>query len=306
MAGKLTYMRRRALVLAIAAIGVVALGGTALAGHQTSGVKSYTGCLVAGDGVIIKVKEGNAPRSACTGGQVEAHFSGGDITAITAQTDGGLTGGGENGAVSLSIRRDCVTGEVVKWSDSAWACAADSNSTYTAGAGLDLSSGGEFSIHRTTASQENRALPAGEFARGFNSSGEIQCAAPPSSTVQAVGAAQAGYPGPASIPDDGAFRGFVSVAPTPGTYVVTAKGIVLSELNADSGTSTDCQIRNGSAMLDSVGFGAPTLNDDRQTPFALTGIASVSSGTIELACAADDGADGVSLTYARLVAVEVG
>ena len=54
-------MRRRVLMLAIAAIGVAAISGTALAGHQASGVKSYTGCLTPGDGPIIKIKEGNAP-----------------------------------------------------------------------------------------------------------------------------------------------------------------------------------------------------------------------------------------------------
>jgi hypothetical protein len=77
------WIRRRALALAVAALCLAAISGTALAGHQTSGVKSYTGCLVSGEGVLIKIKEGNAPRSACTGGQVEAHFSGGDITKIS-------------------------------------------------------------------------------------------------------------------------------------------------------------------------------------------------------------------------------
>ena len=91
MTGRVRRMGSRMAALAVAAIGVVAIAGTALAGHQTSGVKSYTGCLVSGDGVLVKIKEGNVPRSACTGGQVEAHFSGGDITAITAQAGGGLT-----------------------------------------------------------------------------------------------------------------------------------------------------------------------------------------------------------------------
>jgi len=222
MSTRTRWIKRRALAVAVAAVSVVAIAGTALAGHQTSGVKSYTGCLVGGEGVIIKVKEGNAPRSACTGGQVEAHFSGGDITAITAQTGGGLVGGGENGAVSLSIRRDCGNSQVVKWNGSAWACADDSNSTYTAGPGLDLSSGGEFSVEesyrlpQTCASGEaatrnpaigggsptwicdqfataDQACATGQFAKEITALGTLGCAAPP-----AGGALQIFEAGPSS------------------------------------------------------------------------------------------------------------
>ena len=79
------------------AASVAALGGTALAGHQASGVKSYTGCLTPGEGPIIKIKEGNVPSSPCTGNQVQAHFSGGDdgdqitLPVITAVEVGLLT-----------------------------------------------------------------------------------------------------------------------------------------------------------------------------------------------------------------------
>jgi hypothetical protein len=63
----------------------------------TADVKSFTGCLVPGDGVIIKVKEGNAPKSTCAGGQTQVHLSGGDISKISVT--GALTGGGDNGEV---------------------------------------------------------------------------------------------------------------------------------------------------------------------------------------------------------------
>src|SRR5512134_1809374 len=97
------WMERRVLALAAMAVGVVAIAGTAVAGHQTSGVKSYTGCLVSGDGVMIKIKEGNAPKSACTGGQVEAHFSGGDITKISVGAGLSLPNGGDNSEVRIVL-----------------------------------------------------------------------------------------------------------------------------------------------------------------------------------------------------------
>jgi hypothetical protein len=102
-------MRVKGFVIAMGALLVVLTATTALAGHVTSGVESYTGCLVPGDGVIIKVKEGNAPKSACTGGQTQVHLSGGDITSVGVQAGGGLTGGGQNGSASVSLRRDCAT-----------------------------------------------------------------------------------------------------------------------------------------------------------------------------------------------------
>ena len=80
--------RSKPLAFVVCALVVAITATTALAGHQTSGVKSYTGCLVSGDGVMIKIKEGNSPRSACAGGQVEAHFSGGDITKISVGSGG--------------------------------------------------------------------------------------------------------------------------------------------------------------------------------------------------------------------------
>ena len=97
----------------------------------------------------------------------------------------------------------------MKWNGSAWACAADSNSTYTAGTGLDLASGGEFSVEesyglpQTCASGEaatrnpatgggaptwicaqfataDQACTSGQFASGVTAVGTLSCAAPSS------------------------------------------------------------------------------------------------------------------------------
>ncbi len=150
---KLTWIRRRTLALGVAAIAVATLGGTALAGHITSSVTSYTGCLVPKDGVIIKVSEGNAPKSACTGGQTQVHLSGGDITKISVT--GGLTGGGDNGEVTIgldprfSLPQNCTApNNAVKWSGSVWTCAADT--TRPTRRGRDSRSAARSSASRTT------------------------------------------------------------------------------------------------------------------------------------------------------------
>ncbi len=89
----------------------------ALAGHQTSGVTSETGCLNALH-KLVKVAIGNAPSSPCDPlvGQTEVHFSGGDITSVTAGTGLNISGGDvtgstvTDGAVTLNAALHLVQG----------------------------------------------------------------------------------------------------------------------------------------------------------------------------------------------------
>ena len=99
-----------ALLLAMVAV-------PALAGHQGSGVLSYTGCINATH-KLIKVAVGDAPSSACDPalGQIQAHVSGGDITSVTAGTGLNISGGDlagttvTDGAVTLTNAIHLVTG----------------------------------------------------------------------------------------------------------------------------------------------------------------------------------------------------
>lgn len=49
----------------------------------------------------------------------------GDITSVTVGPGGGLSGGGTTGDVQLSLLTTCATGQLLKWSGSAWTCAGD-------------------------------------------------------------------------------------------------------------------------------------------------------------------------------------
>jgi hypothetical protein len=309
-------IKQRALVLvAVAALGVVAIGGTALAGMAGS-VKTFTGCLAANDGTIVKVKEGDLPKSSCSNGQTTVKLSGGDITKISVT--GGLTlaggaGSGDSGDVTIgldtkyTLPQSCADAQVAKWNTtaSAWQCAADDDTTYSTGTGLSAS-GTTFSVASDYRVKNTPDCDSGKFATGFDGDGDIQCAAPAAAALPAFSSSQANYDGGVGIPDDGDFHVIASVSVAAGNYFVTAKGLITSAGNVDDFSSTECRLLSGATVYDSVRWGSVTIDDNSRTTLALAGLGHSDGGTIQLACSADVGADDVGMEDGRLVVVKVG
>src|SRR5262249_54820323 len=103
--GMKNWFTPRVVGLAVVVASAAVIGGAAIGAVLADDtVKTFTGCLAQNDGMITKVKEGDTPKSACAPGQTLVRVSGGDITSVNVQEGGGLTGGGTNGAVSLSLR----------------------------------------------------------------------------------------------------------------------------------------------------------------------------------------------------------
>jgi len=298
-------MKRKFTAMALAIGVIAALTGPALAGHLAS-VTSYTGCLVSKDGVIIKIKAGDAPSSPCSGGMVQVHFSGGDITSISVT--GALTGGGDNGAITIGLKPEftlptgCVSGNIAEWNGSAWVCGTDNDTTYTAGTGLDLT-GTTFSIEQAYRVKNTPDCTGGQFATGFDSSGTIQCAAPPAppaASIPYVSTLSAG----GVIPDDDVVRPYATLTPGAGTYLILAKALIISDQNADQFRGVTCRLRVDGTIFDTMRITDETLNAVEQIPFALMWTAPVTND-FALECVANEGADGVQVQNVKLVGVKL-
>lgn len=287
-------MRRKLSAVALA-IGVITVfAGSALAGHL-GGVTSYTGCLVSKDGVIIKIKAGESPASPCTGGMVQVHFSGGDITKISVT--GALTGGGDNGEVTIGLKPEftlptgCVTGRVAVWDGSAWVCGIDRDTTYSNGPGLDLT-GTTFSLDEAYRVKNTPDCASGQFATGFDSSGNIQCAAEQSGGVRAF----------ATKIDEKTLAGITRVgviAPPAGKYLVFAS-VELVNRDLDSESSATCELNGGTIYQ----TGGQDLDPGEHRSISLSGyIFDHTGGEIVLTC--NEFAADVDVDEASLMAIKV-
>ena len=144
-------------------LAVVGGAGAALAAYPQDSVAVYTGCLNSG-GQIGSVAVGTSPAKPCGGTDTLVHLSGGTITQVTAGT--GLTGGGNNGYVTVGIQpgyqlpqSGCSSGQFVASNGSGgWSC--QSQKTY---------SGTDFAL-------SNQACSTGQFLTGIDASGIKQCA----------------------------------------------------------------------------------------------------------------------------------
>lgn len=296
--------RRRLLVLGgLAALMLAALGGTALAALGET-VKTYTGCLITSSGNLTKLKEGNTPLgSPCASGSVPIRVSSGDITSVSGDT-GIVVTNGQNGDVTIGLdakyglRQDCAVGKVLKWDGSAWACATDNDTQYSAGTGLEQS-GTQFSIAPDYRVKNTPDCDSGEFATGFGSSGDVQCAAPPSAAGVQAYSARSGY-----FALGGEDTTVLSKSLPAGTYLLVAS---VELTNRDSVSQGGFSI--GSCSMPGYTTGSNVV---RAQASQVTGSASLSlssviahpGGAVELKCSEEE-AD-IDVLNATLTAIKVG
>ncbi len=254
---KRLHFGRRWLVASVLVLAVVVAGG-AYAGHQDSNVLSYTGCLnISGDsaGNVLRINAGDSPLKPCSSGQTQIHLSGGDISAVRTPTGSGLSGGSENGAVTLGLSAgqklpSCSDGQVVKSSSGTWICGSDNDTTYSAGSGLDLS-GTNFSVepsYQLPQSCSNDQVAKSDGSGAWNCANDLNTGFPPAFENEADG----------TIDIDPQAIVLSKIVPTSGIYLIVGK-VVLFNQDDDFQTSW-CQLRvnSGSIIDESVERNAPT------------------------------------------------
>jgi hypothetical protein len=311
-------LRARAVVLAVAALGIVAIVSTATAG-PAGVVKTFTGCLATGDGVIVKIKEGDSPKSACSGGQTLARLSGGDITKISVTGGLTLTDEGESGDVEInldskySLPQNCTDGQVAKWNDTAeaWECRDDEDTKYHEGTGLALDEARhEFSIRSAYRIPGKACSASGEFARGFDSNGVIQCAAPTSAGVE-VWQKTAGS---MALPK-GEGVDVIAMPLQPGSYLITAVATIRDGGGdfRDEEVSVECLLRNGvfatlPVQESQVDIGEELGRDGPAGTAVVHGVITFASAdSVRFTCTSSEGDDEPDQAFAATItAMKVG
>jgi hypothetical protein len=177
----------------------------------------------------------------------------GTLTGITTAAGSGLAGGGTTGTLSLHLLSTCAANQILKWSGTAWACAADANSGGTitkVTAGADLTGGG--ATGAVTLNLDTTKVPLLASANTFTNTQTINGGLVASGNVSAL-----------------------NISATNSSPSATA---IFGSATSTSGNAWGVEGLTGSAGPNAYGvFGAASSGTG--TPYGVYGLANSVSGT---------------------------
>jgi hypothetical protein len=178
----------------------------------------------------------------------------GTITGITTANGSGLTGGGTAGTLSLKLLSTCATNQILKWSGTAWACAADANSGGTvtsvaSGAGLTggpITSSGTLSIATGGVSNAMLAHPSVTVKAGTDLTGGGTVALGGTTTLNLD---------TTKVPTLSATTNTFTGSITAVNLSMSGSGYVAGDINTPANLVADYYDQNSGGQSPGVGFG---------------------------------------------------
>lgn len=273
-------VRNRRFLLVWTAVATAVLAGAAVVAsgaYPTTGVTVFTGCLTTSGtsrGTIGNVAASpTTPAKPCASNQRLIHLSGGTITSLVAGV--GLTGGGSNGSVSLSVApryqlpQNCTSGQFASSSGVGKGFACGTDTSY---------SGADFAL-------SSQDCPAGTFAIGIDTSGTLKCGQPTVADLQGSRCTFNGLPSTLVVATDNT-TGLVSMIcnPVKGTSLAAAA-------NAGDTNIKVAGVSNlGTTLAAAANAGDTNIKVTSTTAFyATTLAASVSAGSTNIKVASTIG-----------------
>ncbi len=194
----------------------------------------------------------------------------GSITGVTAGS--GLTGGGTQGNVTVSMLTSCASGQILQWNGSSWVCSAAGSGTITGvTAGTDLTgggTGGKVTLNLNTTATDTRYAQLG----AANTFGQ----------AQTINGKTSGLTANASDPSGVGVLGFATATGTGGSIGVEGVSLTSAGVGIDGfgtiGVAGTTSVTGGYGVKGGSTGGTAVYGQDSAAGMGVEGVSTSGTG----------------------------